>query len=700
MKIIWILIGMFVMLGQNTFAQSTYDLWLGSSKALKTNESLIPASICMLEKDECVKEELMWALSTLAIDVPRIIKDSSKADLIVCNYRTAIEKGFLGKKDIQEEDESYIIKHNGERIIIAAKTSTAKLYGIYRFVELLKTEAIATENYCYKSAPVYKNRILNHWDNLDGSVERGYAGRSIWKWNELPKINQRYVDYARANASIGINGTVLNNVNANPDILKEEYLEKVKALADVFRPYGIRVYLSINFASPQVIGGLSTSDPRNAEVVQWWNEKVDEIYALIPDFGGFLVKANSEGQPGPMDFGATHADGANMLAKPLAKHGGLVMWRAFVYNPQGNDRGKQAYDEFMPLDGKFADNVIVQIKNGPVDFQPREPFSPLFGAAKHTNMMAEVQLTQEYLGFSTHLAYLGTMFAEFLRADTYHEDKAGATIVDRTTQYENSAIAGVANIGLDDNWCGYVFAQANWYAFGKLAWNPNADVRELAKDWARQSISTDEATVDAVSTIMMQSREAVVNYMTPMGLHHLMGWDHHHGPEPWCEIEGARPDWLPTYYHKADSCGIGFNRSKTGTNATAQYNQPLREIYDSEELCPTELLLWFHHLSWNHNLANGNTLWQQLCYQYQAGVDKVKEFNQEWEAHEGKVSPEVYAEVKAKLAKQLDEAIWWHDACLLYFQTFSNQPFPTGIDQPIKTLEEMKKIKFDLKHHN
>ncbi|WP_461634265.1 alpha-glucuronidase family glycosyl hydrolase [Labilibaculum euxinus] len=602
-------------------------------------------------------------------------------------------------------NDGYIIRTVGNNVtIIIANTDLGALYGTYHYLRYLQTDNTHKANFDIVEIPSYQRRILNHWDNLDGTVERGYAGHSIWQWEDLPeKISPRYVEYAKANASIGINGTVLNNVNAKPDILKLEYLEKVKVLANTFRPYGIKVYLSINFSSPSALGGLENSDPLKEEVQNWWKEKANEIYSLIPDFGGFLVKANSEGLPGPQDFGRTHADGANMLADALKPHGGIVMWRAFVYNSNGNDRAKQAYDEFKPLDGKFRKNVILQVKNGPVDFQPREPFSPLFGALHQTTLMPELQITQEYLGFSDHLVYLGTLFKEFLNSDTYTNGRNST--VSRITDgsvYDDSitAIAGVANIGLDSNWCGHHFAQANWYAFGRLAWNHQLSARKIATEWLMQTFSHDPDFLNQMSGVMMESREAVVNYMTPLGLHHLMGWGHHYGPEPWCEISGARPDWLPTYYHKADSIGIGFNRSSSGSNAVSQYAEPLFSVYNDPALCPEELLLWFHHLPWNYELINGRDLWTELCYRYSMGVEQVKYFQCTWNSLQSKVDKNRFNDVQNKLAIQLKEAIWWRDACLLYFQTFSHRPIPSQLDQPKYKLEDLKKLKFLKTHHN
>ncbi|MFA9370169.1 MAG: alpha-glucuronidase family glycosyl hydrolase [Labilibaculum antarcticum] len=601
--------------------------------------------------------------------------------------------------------DGYIIRTVGNNVtIIIGNTDVAALYGTYHYLRHLQTNNTHKTDFDIVEIPSYQRRILNHWDNLDGTVERGYAGHSIWQWKDLPqKISPRYIEYARANASIGINGTVLNNVNADPAVLSIEYLKKVKTLAGVFRPYGIKVYLSINFSSPSVLGGLKTADPLNKDVRIWWQDKAKQIYSLIPDFGGFVVKANSEGLPGPQDFGRTHADGANMLADVLESYGGIIMWRAFVYNPNGNDRAKQAYNEFKPLDGKFRKNVILQVKNGPVDFQPREPFSPLFGAMQHTALMPELQITQEYLGFSDHLVYLGTLFKEFLNSDTYTNGRNST--VSRITDgsiYNDSitAIAGVANIGLDTNWCGHHFAQANWYVFGRLAWNHQLSAREIATEWLMQTFSHDQDFLNQMSCVMMESREATVNYMTPLGLHHLMGWSHHHGPEPWCEISGARPDWLPTYYHKANTFGIGFDRSSKGSNSVEQYAEPLKSIYDDPKLCPEEYLLWFHHLAWDYELNNGRDLWTELCYRYNLGVEQTKQFQRIWNSQKNRVDMNRFKEVQNKLAIQVREAIWWRDACVLYFQTFSNKPIPKELFIPTHKLEDLKRLKFNLQHHN
>ena len=543
---------------------------------------------------------------------------------------------------------------------ITAKNAQGLLYGAYA---LLRGE----QGY---SAPFYKLRILNHWDNPNGTVERGFAGKSIF----LNPDPERLKIYARANASVGINGTVLNNVNAKPEALSTESLQKTKAIADQLRPYGIRVYLSINFASPIKVGGLETADPLDAKVVRWWKDKVKEIYKMIPDFGGFLVKANSEGEPGPQDFGRTHADGANMLARVLKPHKGIVMWRAFVYAPQSPDRANQACLEFMPLDGQFADNVIIQIKNGPIDFQPREPYSPLFTAMQKTQMMVEFQLTQEYLGAANHLVYLAPMWQEF-----FSFVKPGSL----------KAMAGVANIGDDTNWCGHHFAQANWYAFGRTAWNPSLKPEEIADEWLRQTFSGDERLLSPARQIMLDSREACVNYMMPLGIHHIFAGTHHYGPEPWYAPKGLRADWTPPYYHKADSIGMGFDRTLNGSANVQQYPEALCSLYNDINTCPENLITWFHHVPWDRQMKSGRTFWDELCHKYDDGVREARRFLAVWDALEPYVDAQRFSEVQRKLRIQARDAEWWRDACLLYFQTFSHRPIPQDVEHPVHNLDEM-----------
>lgn len=577
--------------------------------------------------------------------------------------------------------EAFTIKTTGKGIDIASGGDIGLLYGAFHLLRLQQTGADLQMLDVFEH-PQYRWRILNHWDNLDGSVERGYAGRSLWQWDELPqKVSDRYKAYARANASVGINTVVLNNVNASPTMLADSVLGKVKVLADIFRPYGLRVCLAVNFASPKVLGHLPTADPLNRDVRNWWKKKADKIYRLIPDFGGFLVKANSEGQPGPSDYARTHADGANMLARVLRPHGGMVMWRAFVYNDTGDDRAKQAYDEFMPLDGKFDDNVILQIKNGPIDFQPREPYSPLFTSLRHTPMMVEFQITQEYLGFSNHLAFLSPMWREFF---------------DQVNPETLKAVAGVANTGRSTNWCGSDFAQANWYAFGRLAWNPELGNEAIAQEWLSQTFTADTAFTHPMTRLMTDSRETVVDYMMPLGLHHLFAWGHHYGPEPWCRQEGARADWLPSYYHKADTQGIGFDRSSTGTRATMQYPDTLAQTYDRLATCPEKYLLWFHHVSWDHRMRDGRTLWEELCHKYDDGVKRVRNMQRTWDRMQRFVDPQRFAAVQRKLRTQARDAVWWKDACLLYFQTFSHKPIPDEVERPVHNLDDMMRFHLDI----
>ncbi len=580
--------------------------------------------------------------------------------------------------------------------VIAANTDVGVLYGAFRLLRHLQTggDPAAIE---IADAPKVKLRILNHWDNLNRTVERGYAGFSLWDWQKLPDyLDPRTTDYARANASVGINGTVLTNVNANATSLTAEWLGKAAALASVFRPYGIRVFLTARFSAPIEIGGLKTADPLDPQVAAWWKKKTDEIYSVIPDFGGFLVKANSEGQPGPQDYGRTHAEGANVLADALAPHGGVVMWRAFVYSHETpSDRAKQAYDEFHPLDGAFRPNVLVQVKNGAIDFQPREPFHPLFGAMPRTPLMMEFQITQEYLGFATHLVHLGPLFEETLRADTRSKGEGSlvAKVVEGSLDgHALSGMAGVANVGTDRNWCGSVFAQSNWYALGRFAWDPMARSEEVAGEWARMTFGTDPAVVAPVTRMMAGSREAAVDYMTPLGLHHQMAEGHHYGPGPWVDT-AARADWNSTYYHRADANGIGFDRSPAGSNAVAQYAPPVAEVFGDARRVPEKLLLWFHHVPWDHRMASGRTLWDDLALHYQAGVDAVRRMEADWRSVDGLVDRERHAQVSAFLAIQEKEARWWRDACLLYFQTFSKRPLPAGVEPPERDLAYYVAIK-------
>jgi alpha-glucuronidase len=575
-------------------------------------------------------------------------------------------------------------------IVIGANSGSGLLYGVFHFLRLMQTRQ-SLEHLAVREVPHIQRRILDHWDNLDGSVERGYAGASLWNWHTLPDyLSPRYADYARACASIGINGTVVNNVNANALSLTSAYLQKAAALADVFRPFGIRLYLSARFSAPMEIGGLQTADPLDAAVRRWWSRKAAEIYRYIPDFGGFLVKANSEGQPGPQDYGRSHADGANMFAAALAPHDGVVIWRAFVYSSRGGeDRATQAYDEFVPLDGKFAGNVLLQVKNGAIDFQPREPGHPLFGAMPKTPLMLEVQITKEYLGFATHLVYLGPLYEEALRFDTFAKG-AGSSIAKVIT-----GMAGVSNIGADRNWTGSQFDQANWYAFGRLAWDPSLSSRDIAEAWVRMTFSNDARLVAPTVAMMMGSREAAVNYMTPLGLAHLMASGHHYGPGAW-QSGGARADWTPPYYHRADEQGIGYDRSATGSNAVSQYPPALAATFNDPALTPEKYLLWFHHLSWDFPMASGHTLWEELVMHYTHGVDYVRQMSSTWATLAPFVDSERFAETSAYLRIQEKESQWWRDATLAYFDSISKRTFPQGFAVPPRTLQEYEAISIPL----
>jgi alpha-glucuronidase len=687
-------------------AEDGYELWLRYRPMAEPERARFAVTAVALpgetETLRAARSELARGLrGLLAAEVPFV--DAGVADgAVVAGTRAS--NPLLAPLALPElarvGDEGYVIRSMsvaGRRAtVIAANTERGVLYGVFRYLRLLQTRQ-PVEALAIVDAPRVRRRVLNHWDNLDRTVERGYAGFSLWDWQKLPDyLDPRYTDYARANASIGINGTVLTNVNANATSLTAEWLAKSAALARVFRPWGIRVYLTARFSAPMEIGGLPTADPLDPAVAAWWKAKAEEIYRLVPDFGGFLVKANSEGQPGPQDYGRSHAEGANVLADALAPHGGVVIWRAFVYSHEApEDRAKQAYREFQPLDGKFRPNVLVQVKNGPIDFQPREPFHPLFGAMPATPLALELQVTQEYLGFATHLVYLGPLFEETLRADTRAKGEGSlvARVVDGSLHgYRETAMAGVANIGTDRNWCGSVFAAANWYAFGRLAWDPGGESKAIAFDWARTTFGNDESVVAPAVSMMMASREAAVDYMTPLGLHHLMAEGHHYGPGPWVDT-ASRADWNSTYYHRADANGVGFDRSPRGSNAVAQYAPPVAEAWGDVRRVPEELLLWFHHVPWDHRMSSGRTLWEELAGRYQRGVDAVRRMRATWEGLEGRVDAERHAQVGAFLAIQEKEARWWRDACVLYFQTFSRRPLPDGYELPEHDLAHYRAIR-------
>ncbi|HEY0461774.1 MAG TPA: alpha-glucuronidase family glycosyl hydrolase [Pyrinomonadaceae bacterium] len=693
------------LLGFQAQAEDGYRLWLRYEKlsgaAAKNYRSQIK-SIVIAGKSAtftAIQSELETGFEGLLGEKLPPGETINNGTLIVGTPETSGFIAVLRSSLANLGTEGFIIRslkiENKNVTIIAANSATGALYGTFCFLRRLQTgQPLANLNITEK--PKIQLRLLNHWDNPDGSIERGYAGKSLWNWAELPaQVDSRLKDYARANASIGINGAVLNNVNASAQILTTEYLNKVRAIADVFRPFGIKVYLSARFSAPVEIGGLKTADPFDEGVKNWWKREADEIYKIIPDFGGFLVKANSEGQPGPRTYNRTHADGANMLAAALAPHNGVVIWRAFVYDAKpGYDRAGAAFENLQPFDGKFAPNVLLQVKNGPVDFQPREPFHPLFGAMPETQVAPELQITQEYLGFSNHLVFLSEMWREFLTADTFARGKGStvARIADGSLfRAKLTGIAGVANTGTDKNWTGHDFLQANWYAFGRLAWNHEISSAEIADEWIKMTFTREPRAVSVIRKILLESRDAAVDYMTPLGLHHQMWGGHHYGPAPWWNSYD-REDWNPVYYNKADRTGIGFDRTATGSNTVSQYFPPVRSTYSNLKTVPEKYLLWFHHARWNYRLRSGAALWDELARHYQRGVDWVRRARKDWDALKGFIDPERHAAVARKLAIQERDGVWWKDASLSYFQTFSKMPLPAGVEKPQRTLEEYKKI--------
>ncbi len=683
-------------------AESGYDLWLRYNAVEAPARAAYAAAARTLVGGasspslDVARDELLRGLSGLLGRKPAIATAAAPGALI---YGTPVSSPIIAalKLDLTAAgDEGYVIRSetvDGHSVtVIAANRDVGVLYGAFAYLRLIQTRKPVTA-LAIATAPQHKVRILNHWDNLNRDSERGYAGLSLWNWSQLPAIEPHIIDYARANASLGINATVLNNVNADLRIYQPQYLAKVAALADAFRPYGIKVYLSILSSAPIQVGGLKTADPLDAQVIQWWKDEAARIYKIIPDFGGFLVKANSEGMPGPQDYGRTQAQGAAVMAQAVTPFGGIVMWRAFVYSPENrDDRAKQAHAEFVPLDGTFDDNVLVQIKNGPLDFQPREPFSPLFGALPNTNAIIEFQITKEYLGFATHLAYLGPMYEETLKSDTQARGPGSSVAKVVNGQLFNHSLtgmAGIANTGTAENWSGSIFNQANWYVFGRLAWDPELSARGIAEEWTRQTFSNNDAVIRPVVELMMGSRQTVVDYMMPLGLNMIFGNGTHYGPGPWDEIS-SRPDWRAPYYHKADGAGVGFNCGASGSNAVAQYAPGVAAQYaDRDNL---DYLLWFNHVGWSEELSTGRTLWDELVHRYTDGVNKVKQMRRNWAALRGRVDAERFNLTAQYLAIQEAEAQWWRDACLAYFQSFSKLPYAKGYAAPAHPLEYYKSL--------
>lgn len=657
--------------------------------------------------DKTLHSAYTQALGKVVLATPNISPSPTlvvaRAELVVglrglLGHKVAVEFAHSTESAIGDDDAFAIRLAQGKapHVIITANRDIGALYGAFALLRQMQT-ARPVKQLAMSDAPRIKRRLLNHWDNLNRTIERGQAGFSLWNWFELPEvIDPRYTDYARTCASIGLNGTVLTNVNANATVLTEPYLEKVAALANVFRPYGVRVYLTARFSAPKEIGSLPTTDPLDPAVQAWWKAKVDEIYRHVPDFGGFLVKANSEGQPGPQDYGRTHADGANLLADALAPHGGVVIWRAFVYSHEvPDDRAKQAFNEFTPLDGKFRTNVFVQVKNGAIDFMPREPFHPLFGAMPHTPLAPELQIAQEYLGGAIQLAFLAPLWKECLDSDTFCSG-AGSTVarvVDGLIDHlADSCIAGVANTGSDRNWTGHPLAAANWFAFGRLAWDHTLSSEKIAEEWTRMTFSNDPAVFAPISALLLASRETVVNYSMPLGLHHIMAEGHHYGPGPWVE-KADRADWTSVYYHRADARGVGFDRTAAGSNAVSQYRPEVAQIFGDPARCPEKFLLWFHHVPWERPLSSGRPLWDELCLHYQSGVNEVRAWQKTWAALADKIDSERHTHVEQLLRRQERDAVFWRDSCLLYFQTFSKRPLPAGVEPASQTLDDYRNFR-------
>ena len=695
------------------FSENGYDLWLRYHQI--DNPSLLEEYRkkntiinfpTQSDRLTAASSELKRGLKGLLnIDIKEVSDIENNLLIVGTPNSSHLVAGLSFAKEINQlDEEGYLIrssKIDGKDVtVIVAREDIGVLYGVFHYLRLMQTHH-PLNKLSIKEEPKLQRRVLNHWDNLNGTIERGYAGYTLWNWDRLPMHkSERYTDYARANASIGINGAVLNNVNANAKSLRTEWLVKASGLADAFRPYGIRIYLTARFSAPKEIGGLDTADPADPKVRQWWKDKVAEIYSIIPDFGGFLVKANSEGQPGPQDYGRSHADGANMMAEALEPYGGVVFWRAFVYqNERHIDRVINGYNEFKPLDGEFNKNVFVQPKNGAIDFQPREPFHPLFGSMPKTALALEFQITQENLGHAGHLVYLGALFEETLQSETYANGKdwtVSKVLQNYRKTHGISGIAGVPNIGTDLNWTGHLFGQANWHAFGRLAWNPDLNAKEMSEEWIRMTFSNEEEIIKPIQDMMILSREAVVNYEMPLGLNHIMNYNTHNGPEPWHDD----PLWTAFDYHKITKDSIGINRTKTGSNAVGQYNAPLDRQFNDLNTCPEKFLLWFHRLPWNYKLSSGKTLWNGIVDHYYQGVAEVKQMQSTWNSMEEKIDRERFEHVKSLLELQKNEAIWWRDACILFFQGYSGLPIPAKYEQPKHSLEYYKSIPFPYDWNN
>jgi alpha-glucuronidase len=706
----YLLLALFLIFSLPNFAKDGYELWLDyrtiENPAMRSEADRLFSGIFFFGKNptyEAIQKELQLAAPKMTGKAPVFSNERLNQTQVWLGTREELAQVFGLQDQVTIRnlgEDGYwmgpVVFQGKTYFTIVGNRPVGVLYGVFDWLNSLQSGTFDL-NKVKMESPKIQLRMLNHWDNLDRTVERGYAGFSIWDWHRLPGyIDPRYIDYARANASIGINAVSLTNVNANARILTTDFMKKAKVLADIFRPYGIKVFLTARFSAPIEIGGLKTADPLDPEVITFWKKKTDEMYQHISDFGGYLVKANSEGQPGPHEYQRTHAEGANMLADALSSHGGVLIWRAFVYSHEiDEDRHKQANLEFVPLDGKFRDNVIIQVKNGAIDFQPREPFHPLFGAVKQTNLGVEFQITQEYLGQATQLVFLSPMWEEVLRSKTFRPTPTStvAGIVDGSDSGQKlTLLAGVSNIGTDRNWTGHLFGQANWFAFGRLAWDPYLSSEQIAEEWTKLTFGQNPENLAKIKGIMLNSHEAAVNYMTPLGLHHIMGWDHHYGPGPW--VTGGRADWTALYYHRADSLGIGFDRTDTGSKALEQYAPELIQAWSDSEQIPEKYLLWFHHLPWDYTMKSEKTLWEEIGLHYDQGVKSARKMKSTWESLNGAIDPEQFSHVSQLLGIQVQEAEWWRNACLLYFQSISKRPFPSEIEQPEGDLEYYKSLRF------
>ncbi|WP_051572094.1 alpha-glucuronidase family glycosyl hydrolase [Ruminiclostridium cellobioparum] len=677
----------FVVAG-NPKSTSMYKCWL---KYYKLENKKLSGEYENLLRNIVIKEntaitqsavnELKRGLAGILGIRPEISEEPAKPAFLMLGTLSGNKSiaGLLGREKQNLGEEGFIIKllteNEQKQLLVAGKTDRGLLYGVFSLLRLIQTgtgldELPRIEN------PVNQLRMVNHWDNMDGSIERGYAGKSIfYKNNKITGNLARIGDYARILASVGINAIAINNVNVHKIetlLITDRYIKDAAKLNEIFRSYGIKLFLSINFASPLSTGELSTADPLDKEVRKWWKNRAEFIYSHMPDFGGFLVKADSEGRPGPFTYGRTHADGANMLAEALKPHGGLVIWRCFVYNclqdwrDRTIDRAKAAYDHFMPLDGAFAENVLLQIKNGPMDFQVREPVSPLIGGLEKTNQVLELQTTQEYTGQQKHLCYLVPMWKEVLDFDTCAKGRGTSVkkIISREVfKNKYGGFATVTNIGDDTNWTGHQMAQANTFGYARLAWDPELTSEEIAESWIRLTYSNDRILVGTIKDMLLGSWRTYENYTSPLGIGWMVNPNHHYGPN----VDGYEYDKWGTY-HRADHKGIGVDRTvRNGTGYAGQYHKEVARLYENVETCPEELLLFFHYIPYDYRLKSGETLIQYIYNTHFEGVEQAEELKRKWESLKDKVEEDVFDHVMERLEGQIAHSKEWRDIINTYF---------------------------------